>query len=66
MGSSKRQGHLMLVSTHNLGSADLAVACYDASTIRNRIEPDRTTVDPATNNVVVTFFAPQSGRCILM
>lgn len=53
-------------STHNLGSADLVLACYDASTIRNRIEPDRMTVDPATSNIVVSFFAPQSGRCVLM
>ncbi len=53
-------------ATHNLGSSDLEVACYDASAIRNRIEPDRMTVDPATNNLVVTFFAPQSGRCVVM
>jgi hypothetical protein len=53
-------------ATHNLGSADLEVACYDAGTIRRRIEPDTMTVDPATNNLVVTFFAPQSGRCVVM
>ena len=53
-------------ATHNLGSADLEVECYDASTIRKKIEPDTMTVDPATNNLVVTFFAPQSGRCVVM
>jgi len=50
--------------THNLGTGDLAVTCYDAGSPKARIEPDRVQVD-AANNVTITFFAAQTGRCIL-
>ncbi len=50
--------------THNLGTGDLAVTCYDAGATKSRIEPDRVQVDGA-NNVTITFFSAQSGRCIL-
>jgi hypothetical protein len=51
-------------ATHNLGSGDLAVTCYDAGSPKTRVEPDRVQVD-AANNVTITFFTAQSGRCIL-
>ena len=51
-------------ATHNLGTGDLAVTCYDAGGPKTRIEPDQVQVD-AANNVTITFFTPQSGRCIL-
>jgi len=51
-------------ATHNLGTGDLAVTCYDAGSPKTRIEPDRVQID-ASNNVTITFFTAQSGRCIL-
>jgi hypothetical protein len=51
-------------ATHNLGTGDLTVTCYDAGSPKTRIEPDRVQVDPA-NNVTITFFTAQTGRCIL-
>jgi hypothetical protein len=51
-------------ATHNLGTGDLAITCYDAASPKTRIEPDRVQID-ATNNVTITFFAAQSGRCIV-
>jgi hypothetical protein len=56
----------ILGSTLNLGSSALEVQCYDASAIRKRVEPDTLTVDPATNNLVILFAQPQSGRCVVM
>jgi len=50
--------------THNLGTGDVNVMCFDGATPRNRIEPDKVQID-ASNNVTVTFFSAQSGRCIL-
>ena len=51
-------------ATHNLGTGDLRVTCYDAGSPKTRIEPDRVQID-AANNVTITFFTAQSGRCIL-
>jgi len=51
-------------ATHNLGTGDLAVTCYDSGGPKTRIEPDRVQID-ASNNVTITFFTAQSGRCIL-
>ena len=51
-------------ATHNLGTGDLRVTCFDAGSPKSRIEPDRVQVD-AANNVTITFFMAQSGRCIL-
>jgi hypothetical protein len=51
-------------ATHNLGTGDLAVTCYDAGSPKTRIEPDRVQID-TSNNVTITFFTAQSGRCIL-
>jgi hypothetical protein len=52
-------------STHNLGTSNLIVDCYDDATPANRIEPNTVTVDPSTFDVIVTFTAPQSGKCVL-
>ena len=51
-------------ATHNLSTGDLAVTCYDAGSPKTRVEPDRVQVD-AANTVTITFFAAQTGRCIL-
>ena len=51
-------------ATHQLGTGDLSISCYDAATTKNRIEPDRVQID-AIHNVTITFFSGQSGRCLL-
>jgi hypothetical protein len=51
-------------AAHNLGTGDLTVTCYDAGSPKTRIEPDRVQVD-AANNVTISFFTAQTGRCIL-
>jgi hypothetical protein len=56
---------LVLGSSHRLGTANLAVDCYDASSPAQRVEPDKVTIDPATFNVTITFTAAQTGRCVI-
>jgi hypothetical protein len=51
--------------THNLGTGNLIVQCYDNSSPSNMVEPSQITVDPASFNVTVTFAAAESGRCVL-
>lgn len=51
-------------ATHNLGTGDLSVTCYDGGSPKTRIEPDHVNVD-STNNVTVSFYAAQTGRCVL-
>jgi hypothetical protein len=51
--------------THNLGTSNLIVQCYDNSSPNNLVEPSQITIDPATFNVTVTFAASQTGRCVL-
>jgi len=55
---------LVTAATHNLGSGDLAVTCYDANSPKTKIEADRIQID-TSNNVTIAFFTAQSGRCIL-
>jgi hypothetical protein len=55
---------VVTAATHNLGTGDVAVTCYDGGSPKTRIEPDQVRVD-SSNNVTVTFYAAQSGRCIL-
>lgn len=50
-------------ATHNRSGRFLA--CYDASNPNAAIEPDTYRVDPSTLDVTITFFAPQSGRCLI-
>jgi hypothetical protein len=51
-------------ATHNLGTGDLSVTCFDGGSPKTRIEPDQVKVDNS-NNVTVTFYAAQTGRCVL-
>ena len=50
---------------HGFASADVQVAVFDEAMPRNRVEPDRVSVDPASRNVTVVFAVPQSGRLIV-
>jgi hypothetical protein len=55
---------VITAATHNLGTGDISVTCFDGGTPKNRIEPDHVQID-ASSNVTITFFSAQSGRCIL-
>src|SRR5437868_1355332 len=48
--------------THNLGTSNVVVECFDAGNAQVEYATD-TVVD--SNDVTVTFFAPQSGRCVV-
>ena len=52
-------------STHQLGTANLLVGCYDNSSPANMIEPSTISVNPGNFDVTVRFPAPQSGRCVI-
>jgi hypothetical protein len=52
-------------ATHNLGTGNLIVQCYDNASPSNMVEPSLITTDPATYSVTVTFAAAQTGRCVL-
>lgn len=47
---------------HALGTANVLVHCYDGA--ERGVEPDRVTVIDA-NSVTVSFWSPQSGRCVV-
>ncbi|MGA7240286.1 MAG: hypothetical protein WBY44_31670 [Bryobacteraceae bacterium] len=51
--------------THNLGTENLIIQCYDNSSPSNMVEPSQITIDPATFNVTVTFASAETGRCVL-
>ena len=51
--------------SHQMGTANLIVECYDDATPARGIEPDSVTVDPTTFDVTVAFTQPQSGRCVV-
>ncbi|MGE5571092.1 MAG: hypothetical protein ACM3S5_18815 [Rhodospirillales bacterium] len=55
----------VLGSEHQLGTTDLTVVCYDASTPPNIVEGDGWVSDPVTFDVTIKFAVPQSGRCVL-
>src|SRR5438067_13602817 len=48
--------------THNLGTANVMVECFDASNVQVQYA-NYTIAD--LNSITVTFFAPQSGRCVV-
>jgi hypothetical protein len=50
------------VLTHNLGTLNVVVECFDE--LDSRVEPGGIYV-PNVNTVVVTFAVPQSGRCVV-
>lgn len=51
-------------ATHNLGTADVSVDVYDASTPRLAIIPDSIAITDS-NTVTVTFNIPQAGRIVI-
>lgn len=52
-------------ATHQLGTANLVVECYDGATPSSAVEPNSVTVNPVTYDVNVGFAAAQSGHCII-
>lgn len=50
-------------SWHGYPTTNLVVDCYDGA--ENRVEPNSVSIDDATRTVVITFSAPQSGRCVV-
>jgi uncharacterized protein YdbL (DUF1318 family) len=53
-------------TTHQLGTANLLVGCYDTTASPNmRVQPNSVSVNPATYDVVVTFATAQTGRCVI-
>ena len=52
-------------STHQLGTANLVVECFDNASPANLVEPDTIRLNPSTYDVTVTFTAPQSGRLVI-
>jgi hypothetical protein len=51
-----------VVLTHNLGTLNVLVACFDQ--LDARVEPGGITV-PNLNTAIVTFAVPQTGRCVV-
>ena len=52
-------------ATHGLSGAPLAVTCFDDSTPRAMVEPDSYTYNDSTGEVVIDFFASETGKCVL-
>jgi hypothetical protein len=52
-------------TTHQLGTQNLWVTCYDTATPRNIVEPDSWTVNPTTFDVTIDFTVGQSGTCTI-
>jgi uncharacterized protein YdbL (DUF1318 family) len=52
-------------TVHQLGTANLLVACYDTSTPPQQVLPNSVSVNQSTYDVTITFLVPQSGRCIV-
>jgi hypothetical protein len=52
--------------THQLGTANVQVGCYDTSTVPNaRVQPNSVAVNPSNFDVTITFVAVQTGRCVV-
>jgi hypothetical protein len=56
---------VILGGTHNLGTANLLVQCYDNSSPPLEIEADHVSVNPTTYDVTVYFAVAQTGTCVL-
>lgn len=54
-------GSTSVVLTHNLGSLNVLVECFDQ--LDARVEPGGITV-PSVSTAIVTFAVPQTGRCV--
>jgi len=52
-------------ATHGLGTNMVSVNCYNDSDPRDIVGPDSVTVDDGTNDVVITFFESETGKCVL-
>ena len=52
-------------ATHNLGTANLIVQCYDNASPSNLVEASQISIDPTTFTVTITFAAAETGRCVL-
>jgi hypothetical protein len=52
-------------TTHQLGTANLIVSCYDNSSPANMVEPSTVSVNASSYDVMVRFPAAQSGRCVI-
>jgi len=55
----------MLGTSHNLGTKNLILACFDNASPANAIQPSSWAVDGTTFNVVVNFATAQTGYCTL-
>lgn len=55
----------ILGTTHNLGTKNLIVACYDNASPANSIQPANYTVNGSTFDVIVTFATAQTGYCVV-
>lgn len=52
-------------ATHQLGTANLLVGCYDTSVPANRVQPNSVSIHPTLFDVTITFAVAQSGRCVV-
>lgn len=57
-------------ATHQLGTADMTVQCFDASTPRNKLTDfayvfGGPSIDPTSYDVKITFWQTQAGRCVM-
>lgn len=55
----------ILGTTHQLGSNDLIVECYDNSSPPQRVEADHVQINPTTYDVTIVFSTPQTGYCVV-
>ena len=55
----------VLGTTHELGTANLIVGCYDNNSPANMIEPSTISINQSTFDVTVRFPAAQSGWCVI-
>jgi uncharacterized protein YdbL (DUF1318 family) len=55
----------VLGTTHQLGTANLIVGCYDNNSPANMIEPSTFSINQTTFDVTVRFPVAQSGRCVI-
>ena len=52
-------------TTHQFGTANLIVDCFDSETPPQRVEADKIQISPTTYNVTVNFATAQSGYCVV-
>lgn len=53
-------------ATHARGTQDLNIACWDNSSPRNLVIPNRVTVNSSTFDVTITFLVAETGRCAVI